>query len=421
MLTGILIFSAINLYHNTHRPLSAQVQQQLTQISQLQAQPSQAFTYLIGMTASEGQDPVVYGRQKLPAYIQAAQDPNTQEGHYDHDAFTLNAPLDCNMRDTACIDHFFDDKLARQSAIHKYPHLLTRYLGFQHYRDFHQPYPFSIYLTADYSPLLKGQQVLLLDQIQRLEDGQTTTQRMQQTVIDDLTYWRNALSHADNLIHKMIFIKLMRNDLDILAEMYLRFGTRPPEIAALTPAERDMTLPNAFETQAMSVQLSHMTNQTCASGFKECFEAYKSRLLFNPEGMINLVSAQRSKRLGLAALTLSAMAAQAHQETLEPNYATWLSNPIGAILAKASHTDFAVYVFRESNLNLLITLLNQIHGQLPTDPAPVWLQSITNPYGPSYGHAYIDQGWLCLKSASPDDSIKTSEHCIPWHSHHTAS
>jgi hypothetical protein len=408
----------------TPRALSHDVRSQLALIHQLNSKPSHAFTYLIGMSAPAGVDPMDYGRELLPQYIASsgygANSPHTAPISTN---LVSVSPLDCSLfKDSQCIDLLFTAHDARTQTLAKYPDRVPRYQAYKSYADYHVPYPMNVgSFQPAFTMIIGGQKVFLMQQVDALTRGEISPAQLQQNILDDLAYWRTELVAADSVMYTMTVVRLMNNDLNMLAKIYQRYNLHAPEIALLSVPERSMRLSNATETSINHAMLSDMRAQhthCAAKGWMACFDRVVDAVTFDHNATLNQMSKARTKQLQLAELPQDVAYLHRDDDPDEIGIGQWIRNSAGAELAQMAQKNMSQYVFRVDDLNLKIALLNASAKQPAGSTDPLWLVSIQNPYGLTAGHAFIDndgvgKGWLCLKTTVKEENLPLNG-CIPW-------
>ncbi len=420
----LLVFILFLIWFFLPRALSHDVRAQLALIRQLNHTPSNAFTYLIGMSAPAGVDPMDYGRELLPQYMASSgYGANSTHAAPVSSNLISVAPLDCSLfKDSECLELLFTAADARAQTLAKYPDRVQRYQAFKSYDDYHVPYPMNVgsYVPA-FTMIIGGQKVYFMQQVEALAKGEITLEQLQQNILADLGYWRTELATADSLMYTMTVVRLINNDLNMLAKLYQRYGLHAPELAPLTAQERSMRLANAAETSINYAMLTdlRLQHQRCsAKDWMACFDRLVDGVIIDHNATLNQMSEARTQQLALADLPLDLAYRHREDEIEQISLGQWIRNSAGAELAQMAQKNLSQYVFRVNDINLKIALLNATLGQPPGNSDPVWLMSIKNPYGLSAGHAYIDNngvgyGWLCLKTTIKEENLPLNG-CIPW-------
>ena len=420
----LLLFIIFLMWFFVPRSLSQEVRSQLAEIRQLNRTPSNAFTYLIGMSAPSGVDPLSYGRELLPQYM-ASSGYGASSTHTAPVSSNLVSvsPLDCSLfKDSNCLELLFTASDARALTLAKYPDRVARYEGYKAFTDYHVPYPMNVgsYVPA-FTMIIGGQKVYLMQQVELLERHEITVEQMQQNVLADLAYWRAELVDADSIMYTMTVVRLINNDLNMLAKLYQRYGLHAPQIAPLSAAERTMRLANATETSINYAMLTdlRLSHQHCGmNDWMACFDRFVDAVIIDHNATLNLMSAARTQQLGLADLQPDQAYLHHDDEPAEIKLSQWIRNSAGAEMAQLAQKNLSQYVYRVDDLNLKIALINASASQPPGSNDPLWLASIQSPYGATAGHAYIDlegvgRGWLCLKTTVKEENLPLSG-CIPW-------
>lgn len=420
----LLLFIIFLIWFFVPRPLSHEVRTQLALVRDVYGKPSNAFTYLIGMSAPTGVDPLSYGRELLPQYM-------VSSGYGAGSTHTAPAssnlvsvsPLDCSLfKDSDCIELLFSAGDARVQTLAKYPDRVARYEGYKAYTDYHVPYAINAgSFVPPLNMIIGGQKVYFMQRVEQLQRHEITVEQMQQSILADLAYWRTELQDADSINYTMTVARLINNDLNMLAKLYQRYGLHAPPIAPLSAAERSMRLATATETGSYYAMLTDLRLQHQHCGVKDwmaCFDRVVDAMIIDHNATVNLMSKASTAQLALADLPPDRLYAHRDDEVDEIGLGQWVRNSAGAEMAELAHKNLIQYVFRLNDLNLKITLLNASASQPPGAQDPMWLMSIKNPYGAAAGHAYIDtegvgRGWLCLKTTVKEENLPLNG-CIPW-------
>jgi len=408
---------------------SAQVKADVAQITARRATPSNAYVYLLGMDAPAGVDPMVRGREQLQKYVASSHATLNDILNDSQDmsspacsSLTLEKPLQCSLSvKAACAQTFFSSAATRKQMLKAYPDLLARYQQFKTYNDFHQPFAASFFVAdLPYSYLRVGQKLLFLqgiDQAEGLypEHQALVAHSLQQTVLDDLAYWRTALIGADELKLRTLAIQMIHNDLVMLAAIHVRYGISTPTLALLTTPERSLALVNANETVMMQLfYRQDQDYQQCGQhSLSRCASHLMNTLFIDVQSYVNQVTSAKAHDVALSLLPPAQAYAAKDRVTPIP-WSFWLRNPLSALTVYAEQPGLKDKIFQSADLNLGITLLNATAKQPIGRSDTAWLVTIQSPYGSAASHAHLNpEGWLCLDQALPQDKASL-DGCIPW-------
>lgn len=350
---------------------------QLTEgYKQQTTQPSPAFDYLVGFSAPETADVIAVGKRRIQS---------TLSGNTEHaDKLPLpTSPALCAMHTQVshCIADILKHKAEWQRLITDNKTLIQRYQTFITFDELATQYPPTTdFLLPDFLYLVAGHKLSVLNTLLSAEKGKQNAAI--HTLITELTHLRRQLGYADTLITKVIYVAMIRHQLQTIALLKTKYNAvYDHTIPLLTQAEMDMTKPLSYEYGLMEAAFEQLN--------KNALPAFLLKTVF-----------KRNMSLNQTADTLHAVMSHAHlpphalaTQLTQPKKANWraikLRNLLGSYLSNLSNeSTYQVYVARTADLNLYIASVNYLLSDHRAEP--------TNPYHPTRTEVSIDDHAVCM-------------------------
>ena len=364
-----------------------------------------AYYQLLGLDAPAGQDPLVVGRQLLDAHRQwraqhGFSEPLVQP---DDERIALPRPALCALGEPACLARLRQDRAALAALALQHAELLQRYdklLALSDYRTLAAPsmdQPLANFTSLQQANRLRAAQALALALDGRGDQALALLQL-------DVYLLRGWLPRADNLILKMVLVRLLGSDLDAIAALYdAGLLPRPAALPALSEAERSLAAAMQHEFALVGAGLLSLLDdpQTAA---ELGVARWQLRWLYKPQMTVNdslpqyLQVAQRSHLAAPA--WVQTLGAAAHHEV-----SPWrrLRNPVGAILGDVAVPDFNRYLARLHDLDAKLALFNTLGQAVP---------EAHNPYQPGQRASWNGKRQAyCFNGPLADEQ---GLRCLPW-------
>ena len=370
-LAGLALLAAIAALWLLDEPLDAQAQ------AWLQAPPaaaeSAAYYQLLGLDAPAGDDPQQAGRRLLQAH---------RQWRATHDFSAAMAPVAgprierpepvCALGEPGCLPQLRDQRAQLDERLQRHAELLRRYaqlLALNDYRTLSQPSldePQAGFVSLERSGRLRALQALAMAEDGRGAEALALLQR-------DVRQLRGWLARADNLILKMLLVRLLNHELDAIAVLY-RDGLlpRPETQPALSQAER--SLQGAMQREFALVGsglLSLLDNPQTAAELGVL--RWQLAWLYKPRMTVN-DSLPFYRRLAENSLLPAQDFVRSLQAPVPEEPSLWrrLRNPVGVILGQVARPDYVAYLARLHDLDAKLVLFNALGQHVP---------EVNNPYG----------------------------------------
>lgn len=371
-----------------------QVEVWLDAVAQRQqnAADSQAYRLGLGLDAPAGQDPVQWGEARLQAYREGKQMSEARLEVVQHPLLCSVMMADCRQR----LQHL--DVRQAQQLLQEQQLLRQRYLQMLQLQDFatalgpalDEPLP-------AYQVLLRGMQLQAL--AHRLQALAGQAEAVDQQLRAEIALARVHLERADNLISKMVWVRVVAQQVDTLADLYrLRLGGSAQPLAELN--EQQLNLLPALQREFANVVSGIAALRSQLPWF--------SRIFYKPQHTQNLMlmnyqAVAERAALNAAAFSQSVSATPSHSVS----FLERMSNYVGVLLAQTAMPDLNIYSARMHDLQGKVRLFNLLH-QLPEGAAlePALLRALAgsgNPYEPEQPPRWeAARGQLCYQGPLVD-------------------
>lgn len=366
---------------------------------------SEAYLYLLGIYAQEGDDPIALGKQIL----EASSSPEQSGDLFNYpDSKKLSLPEGdgfCMFDDENCIGYLFSGSVKVARLIENYRELLERsdrFFQYDEYRTMAQPTPDEIY--PEYKYLFRAQRIKLLEAISlykcRDVDGAVESLLTQFSVV------RRANERQDNLVGKMVLLHILSDILDALSVILSETDTHIETIPRLSVSEKDFGRVSAREFGILYYGVRSLDKNPglfeINGEFNDAPE-WLVRALFKPNMTINALAPRYLIPESLAVLSPAEFAMEVENPEIYISSTSLIRNPVGNILLGIEGATYEKYVAKVHDLDVKIALFNQLH-HLRLDAS-----SLINPY---YGKEApsMESGKLCFSGPLVD---KNSLRCLP--------
>ncbi len=343
---------------------------------------SQAYLYLNGISALEDEDVITKGEEKLARYNSATDKPlalisgDDVAGDNKLPVPDGNNKLYCNLRETGCLVQILGKSIEWEGETEKFSVVNERYKKFLSYAEFTTlSKPGYVGQHPEYHYLVYGNRISILSALSLAESGGVEDAIM--ALFDDNTRLRKHLALADTLIHKMLFVAMLANNLDIIVYISSTYSIRDiSEVASLSSAETDMTYPLVRES------LIHYNNFLNLERDPEYFwvigklQSWFSRAAFKPNMTLNDSMGRYTELINISKLSSKEFSKRMVDVESREEEKRNLRNYAGSIINEIAMPAYYEYIGRVHDLNCKISLANYIISQKTT--------TLENPYGTSY-------------------------------------
>ncbi|WP_263143733.1 hypothetical protein [Pseudomonas sp. RIT-PI-AD] len=340
-----------------------------------------AYLYLLGLDAAEG-EPQALGRRRLEDYRAAlARHPDGADlGLPAYPALALPEGL-CDPLERACRARREQDPVDTPVPWERHAELLRRYhraMAFASYRSslapgLAEPLPALRHLLNG-NLLLNAQAWSLA----RTEGGAAL-----RLLEDDLAGLRRRLAQADQMVLKLVLLKMIQRDLDSLAWLYQRGALPPPSTQApLSEAERSLRAPMRREFALVARGLLGLRADGMADPAAGFGERLGWALFYKPRMTVNRVWPRYRQVADTAALDAPGFARALRADPPAAPSSDW-RNPVGAKLLRIGLPDWNAYLARFHDLDGKLRLFQRLReGPAGTSPDAQRFADLPGLYGP---------------------------------------
>lgn len=386
------------------------------------AESSEAYLYLLGIVAAEGEDPLAMGKQLFASMQQAEQQYELGDETFgfkdypeDKKLALPEGELFCSGSEQDCWQTIFNDEEGRDQVLKQYATLLLRFQAFIKMTDYQTLSKSTVMeISPPFQYLNKGNRLVISTAI---HIAQTADSEQSITIlIDNISGLRHHLKSADTLIGKMIYTALISDNLDALSLIiHQNKQVFEHQIGSISLAERDLEIVMAREFTmsyglytAMDKHPDFFTSTSVDDGGFNSDDGFKApgwavKTIFKPNMSINKAYLFYKRILTRSQLDQTEFAAMAFEKHEQPLFRpTYIRNPVGTILNDIASPSFDQYIARLFDLNAKIAIFNQTMNKtaLPQD-----LSFIQNPYYEKGGTAFYSEDGksICLTGPLEDD------------------
>ena len=354
------------------------------------AAESDAYLYLLGITANESEDPAEVGRRLFEQY-QIHENDSTHEIIEYPESKKLplpNGELFCMSSKEGCLERLFAatyDEL--KAPLSKHAVLLARRGTLHSLGDFATlAKPDIAERIPEHNYMARAEMLVSLSAIYAYKQGDT--EGAVKTLLSQLSELRSSLEQQDTLIGRMIYIALLSHTLDLLTIIASKAQVEIVKIPGLNESEKSLSVAFAREF-AMAYYL-----YTALDRHPEIFEtggdlpSWIARAFYKPNMTINAAVQPFMRFIHLDSLSPSAFAAEveaSHENT--ESLSAKIRNPTGTILHRIAMPNFGTYSAKVIDLDTKIMLLNHLTEGFA---------HIKNPYYPNEG-LEVNDGKVCFR------------------------
>ncbi len=362
---------------------------------------SEAYLYLNGIAVSEGQDVISEGRRLFSEYNSPPQvlalfdgGNSTKEDSTSDLTPGSDSFFNCKFLDEACFSAISANSDSWGYEMNRWSEYLKRYENFISYSEFTTMTRPSIEeKIQDYTYLVFGNRLKMLSILSLVSFDRH--QEAFGKLTGDNARLRKHIELADNLIHKMVFVSLLANNLDLLVYLNsIKAVYDFQEIPLLSMSEINMTLPLVREFVIGHDALLEL------DGSPEIFEIggnmpyWLVKAIFKPYMTMNDSVNDYSESIKLSQLRPKEFASAIEAIELNEERGRSFRNYIGSVLNEISIPSYYKYTARMHDLNCKITLVNQALGEKKG--------GLNNPYGTIYGQNKEKDNLICLAGPLED-------------------
>lgn len=367
-----------------------------------QAQPaeySEAYLYLLGFEAAEGEDPLTAGKQflgneslKFKLFAGEGEKLALPQGE-----------LFCNPSDEACWQTIFVNRHHIEQRLKTHSVLLERYQAFielDDYRQMRTSTGLSMALSFVHEYLENANRLVILKAVHTARTGKG--ELAIKNLTENILLLRQKLKSADDFFGKVIYVGMISEAIDALSlliyqEQFIIEESLPP----ISLAERDLSTVVANEFKPLykafyQPLIPTNIDQRSFSSWKKVL--FKLNMTINDGFLVYKELGRRSKLdpIEFANVNFKKLGVPYYKLPLIRNY---MGNRLNSIMIPFFFEDYIPPLF---DLNAKIAIFNQTanKAELPID-----LDTIQNPYYETGNTAYYSENGksICLTGPFEDD------------------
>jgi hypothetical protein len=411
----VILFAAIALvalvaYVSADEELSSVANQYLETTANAGLGPSRAYRVALGMHADFDEDPYEVGSTAISDYLDASKnlsiydDVSYPEYPEEKKVFVPSSgdgELYCLFAESDCLSQLLLDGRAREEERHRLAQMVERYddyLTTEDYRTeipagYSEPIPNFRYMFA-------AQRMKVFAAMSIAEQGDAES--AVKALLEDLKLLRGKLKNSDHMIHKMITVAQVRDQLEAIAFIHSVFDA--PDIgpiSRLTEQELDFGMPLRTEFGLVHQIAEYMDGNPGIVSDEVGLPVWMSRFVFPANKITNSAAEQVHWQTKLTQLSPEEFAEQVDQESSGSRRLFSIIPSVNNALTEISSVDYIEYIARTYDLNTKIELVN---AQLTGEP-----NAIVNPYYPSSEVVLSDGDFdesdirVCMDGPLPDE------------------
>jgi len=368
------IYGVVLLINRHDEPPSVDARrlEQLIDARPAVAAADNAYVYLLGMTAIDGEDPVVLGRKRqdfIEAYpvsggfAAAGTWPGADRNRVPS-ATAREIGGACREDGAACLRVLAQNPAAVEAWLAASTVELDRYRTLIARAGWRESIPRSIVAPLPaWKPALDGQRLWLLSAWQRAHAGETDA--VMAALEADLLFWRKLLRESDLFITKMVATAAIRHHFAIgnlvVRELHRTGGVTDVPASwrePISPEERSLLRAVAGEWRFAGGAIALVVAEQQGAAQAMSLDGAIGRLskpLFQPQASLNLHAAQLV-RLAESAQAPYPQLRQSVEAATQPARVAWyrrLYNPVGQVFSSVAGPAYADYALRIADVEAM--------------------------------------------------------------------
>jgi hypothetical protein len=317
-----------------------------------------AYFYFIGMMAPENKDPVKIGKaihqkvlaQPLPEVTEEPQVNNDYYSVYKIDnGLQIHPENLCKVFNADCFKQLEGDRTKIKEIINSNATLLKRYQTFLAMPNYQLMHPIGQWHSMPYYQHVVDANNINLIALLAIEDESLLNQKFSQL----LKQTRLKLAQSGSLIEKMIYVALVNHNLELYNLLYKSSRINNPiKFEKLSVQEKSFDKVMGYET---------LSGLAPNNGFKFPWYAIISKAVIKRNMMLNYRHQYVTLYNQLSLLPPHKQLEAANSEEYKPKEVSFLSkyrNYSGWILNEIADSAYTSYIFRVSDLDAKIAVLN---------------------------------------------------------------
>ena len=384
---------------------------ELTQLMEQLKSPndSKAYLYLMGMDAPNGVDPLSAGAIALQQNnIKRKNDGNrTLIAEPQTTKNVLAMPdndLLCSYSEDSCLSYIFNNLNLIEDLINKHKILIDRYRIYANYHDFHTlSEPYIAEKTPPYFALSKAVQLTNLSLFLKASKGDVD--EAINLIYQLQSQLRQQLSQQDVLIGKLIYLKLISDNLDLLSVISNQYNYKlPNKIKLLSLQERSLRSSFVREIHIMS----HLYEEL--DGAPDIFSTVGEEVLSHVPSWVTHMLFKKNMTFNesykvyvyytlLSETSIEIIEKEITDKALMPLVIDhWIRNPIGTILNQIGQPDYLGYIASFGDIDNKIKLFNTGVNNMDNKDIMNGVRSVYNSTEHNLPYFNEDKTILCFDS-----------------------
>jgi len=368
---------------------------------------SNAYLYLNGISAAENDDVFELGKLKLKEHLVIDEIAEVISSSFEYEVYSderklvtpwEDADLYCKLRDNGCLEKIIGAKNLWEVEIDFRKTIIQRYNKYLKYTDFRmmtKPTVYEIY--PEYSYISYGNRLRILEELTIA--AQESPSQAIGNLLADISMLRQQLVVADTEIHKLVFITMISNNLDIIA--YINYAYKAHvdlDISLLSIEERNFEVPIVRSYVFMNNMI------ISADRSPELFEMggeawpWVVRMVYKPHMILNSIFKLQQELIDFSKMDLVDFANSPLSKKGDYYEDVNLRNIFGSTLVKiaieSQETQYG-FISRINDLNCKIALVNYFGSNNK--------QVLINPYYPTNKVILSSGKKHCLEGPNKDE------------------
>ena len=323
---------------------------------------SESYTYLIGIYASENDDPANVGLHLLGEYRKAELDEAYTIAEYP-ESNVLPLPggeLFCSTWEENCLETIFSTDF-NINALRKENHILLKRTEIFHKFNEYQTLtkPLINERIPPYHYIVVAERINLLTAISQYKSG--NSEYAINSLQTQLKYLRRMMALQDNLIGKLIYLAKLSEIVDTASIILSddKNQIRADMIPALTPAEKDFDMVATREFGLSYYSLMNLDKHLELLEISGNFPDWASRTFFKPNMTINALTPIYLRFNRLSKMTPAEFAVEVEHEVNIDITTSRIRNYAGSVVIE-DLPNFDQYVVRFMDFDAKLALFNHM-------------------------------------------------------------
>ena len=351
---------------------------------------SEAYFYLLGIFASEDEEPGQLGRALFKRYAQFDSEQESEASIYPENQ-RLSLPqgqLFCKAKTYCCLSTLFNEYEAIDEVLDENKVLIQRINTFTQFGDYHTLAKPSVYERfPPFEYLSAGERLKTLIAIKHHMQGEHDLAI--QLLSQQIQSQRDILANQDNLIGRLVMLVKLSETLDVLSIILTNTGSKVDALPRLNTAEKSFYFVMAREFATAFYGLQDMRHIANYAGDAISAPGWVLATMYKPNMTVNASVGSYTYAEYLATLSAEKFAREIATDRKTRIPTSRLRNNIGYILINIADVNFAPYIARFHDLDAKLILFNRMHAKA-VDP-----DTLDNPYYPG-GQPEVFAKRLCF-------------------------